>query len=939
MPRNEWPDDDPLPERLSRALGARYRVEGTLGAGGMGKVYLARDLTLDRRVAVKVIPPELATARAVERFRREARTLADLTHPNVVPVYDFGESEGLLYYTMQYIEGETVKARIERGPMATAETLGVATQLLEALEAVHRRGIVHRDVKPSNMMLVDARLVLVDFGISKRMTSSDETLTEPDGFIGTHGYTAPEAMSGEATAQSDLYSAGIVIYECLTGREWLGTGEPDAADWSDVPADLRGPLVRALALDSANRWPNAARFKKALLRRGPRWPTWTRVGGAAALAAVAVSSLLWIAWPRGTSSQLLIVVPRFAYTGPPATRWVADSITEQVRRSLAGADVRVASSPRPWRSGLHVAGEVTVSGDSARVALSTQSIRLPAGVHRQWSQWSALADDAAAQVWGEVWKSSAELGPIPFKVIPHDPLVFERFVHGERAFALARWPVAAEAYARAEDLDSTCLLCSWRLHDVGRWLSTAPDDDRYRRLLLYADSFPPHYRAVIRAAVVPTVSRVDSLRVAVKRWPDFWTAWFHLAEELFHRGPLTGYARREAEAAYVQVTRLRPTFAPAWHHLVWLRTAEGDRAGAEEALAKLAQSGTPEDFFSLAVSGYVTVGFAWRFLPTDSARAVTEGILASPAIDAFPDLGAGARFLVGFDAAQGAIAVARLLEHDRSPTAMRSALLAEVLANVALGRPAAVREAMARLRANFDSPEIGLFAAQLDAVLALFGPADQNAVGPVAPRLGEYLVPLPGAEMQRRRAAYLIALLAGTSSEAMTTSGHDSSLGNEPGVGPLNIEPFSTLLRADSQARRGEFEQAVTTSLALVGSLDSSESVADPFFRTVHHLKRAEWLARLNHVELAYRELGWFENSDIEGGYPTGDPKNVEVDWAFGTEARWRRARLYDGAGHLAPLACAGYRAVVRNWSDGETAYAARADTARERLLALGCPE
>ena len=202
-------------ERVRAALAPKgYAVLRELGSGGMGIVVLARQGRLDRLVAVKVIRPEMHTAIVTERFRREAVTLAGLSHPNIVPVYEADDADGFTYYTMQFLEGETVADRLRKGPMPAEEVRKVGRDLLDALELAHAHGVIHRDVKPANVFLTDGRAVLVDFGIAKRVPQQGdapdggEELTTPGVRVGTPGYMSPEQLSGaEATPASDLYAA------------------------------------------------------------------------------------------------------------------------------------------------------------------------------------------------------------------------------------------------------------------------------------------------------------------------------------------------------------------------------------------------------------------------------------------------------------------------------------------------------------------------------------------------------------------------------------------------------------------------------------------------------------------------------------------------------------------------------------------------------------
>ncbi len=212
-----------LAERLKVALAGRYTIEGELGRGGMGVVFLARDLKHGRRVAVKVLPPELAHSLGAERFLREIRTTAKLTHPHVLTLHDSGESDGLLYYIMPFVEGESLAEKLAReGPLPVEEALRIACEVADALAEAHSLGVVHRDIKPGNILLSGGRHVCVaDFGLARAVFSaSNRQLTASGVAIGSPAYMSPEQIEeGEKVdARSDLYSLGCVLYEMLTGR-------------------------------------------------------------------------------------------------------------------------------------------------------------------------------------------------------------------------------------------------------------------------------------------------------------------------------------------------------------------------------------------------------------------------------------------------------------------------------------------------------------------------------------------------------------------------------------------------------------------------------------------------------------------------------------------------------------------------------------------------
>ena len=220
-----------MPESLAAgAILAHYRIVSRLGGGGMGEVYLAEDLNLERPVALKILPPEVAhDADRMRRFVQEAKTASALSHPNVARVFEIGEADGVSFLAMEYIKGETLDAHIAGAPLPLAEAIGIAMQVADALDAAHAKGIVHRDIKPANIMIAPrGHVSVLDFGLAKMKppaagsgTSRTATqfLTDPGMVMGTVHYMSPEqALGREADARSDLFSLGVVLYEMATGR-------------------------------------------------------------------------------------------------------------------------------------------------------------------------------------------------------------------------------------------------------------------------------------------------------------------------------------------------------------------------------------------------------------------------------------------------------------------------------------------------------------------------------------------------------------------------------------------------------------------------------------------------------------------------------------------------------------------------------------------------
>jgi serine/threonine-protein kinase len=278
----------PLPARLAEALGDAYTIEGEIGRGGMGVVYRARDERLQRRVAIKVLPPELAFQQDIrERFTREAQTAARLSHPHIVPIHSVGEGQGLVYFVMGYVDGESVAARIRRrGNLPVEEARRIMMETADALSAAHALSVIHRDIKPDNILLegTRGRVMVTDFGIAKALSgTSGATLTGIGVAIGTPAFMSPEQAAGERDidGRSDLYSLGVVTYQMLTGA--LPFNAPSVAGIlmkqitepapdlrmkrPDTPEDLALAVGRCLEKDPESRWATADALRRALESR------------------------------------------------------------------------------------------------------------------------------------------------------------------------------------------------------------------------------------------------------------------------------------------------------------------------------------------------------------------------------------------------------------------------------------------------------------------------------------------------------------------------------------------------------------------------------------------------------------------------------------------------------------------------------------------------
>ncbi|MFL5505387.1 MAG: protein kinase domain-containing protein, partial [Gemmatimonadales bacterium] len=373
--------------QVTRALAGRYKIERVLGEGGMATVYLAEDARHKRKVAVKVMRPELAATMGADRFLREVEIAARLQHPHILPLYDSGQSDGLLYYVMPLVEGESLRERLVRdGKLPAEEALRLAREIAEALAYAHKRGIVHRDIKPANILLNEGHALVADFGIARAVEDGGgESLTKTGLAVGTPQYMSPEQATGEkdVDGRADVYATGAVLYEMLSGEPpFTGanaravltrslTEMPKAL--SEVRSGLTGEVdtvvMRALAKSAGERHGTTEAFVAALesarqsiisrsgqvpvaapptqmlqqpAAKGPFTLRNVAFAAVAALALWAVSATFLATrggtaagTPSGPAGNRVAVLP-FQNQGAAADEYFADGIADEVRGKLSG---------------------------------------------------------------------------------------------------------------------------------------------------------------------------------------------------------------------------------------------------------------------------------------------------------------------------------------------------------------------------------------------------------------------------------------------------------------------------------------------------------------------------------------------------------------------------------------------------------------------------
>jgi serine/threonine protein kinase/Flp pilus assembly protein TadD len=333
-------------ERIRGAFSDTYTIDRELGRGGMATVYLAQDAKHERLVALKVLHPDLAASLGPDRFLREIKLAARLNHPHILPLHDSGEASGFLYYVMPYVEGESLRERLDRDhQLPIDEAVHHTRAIASALDYAHRQGIVHRDIKPENVMLYEGEAMVMDFGIAKAVSSAgSDTITQTGMMIGTPAYVSPEQAAGEPNldGRSDQYSLGCVLYEMLSGERPFTGATPQAVMTkrfteavkpvrtirSSVPEPVEKALTRAMSVDAGARYKTAAQFAQALAAGSVTTPTDTTT-----LPQQAVSS-----------AKSVAVLPFANMSNDAENEYFADGMAEEIINALSKIQsLRVAS--------------------------------------------------------------------------------------------------------------------------------------------------------------------------------------------------------------------------------------------------------------------------------------------------------------------------------------------------------------------------------------------------------------------------------------------------------------------------------------------------------------------------------------------------------------------------------------------------------------------
>src|SRR5215213_8673266 len=625
---------------LADGLRDRYLLERELGRGGMATVYLARDLRYDRPVALKVLHQELAQALGPERFVQEIKVAARLQHPHLLPVFDSGTAKQRgsavesLWFTMPYVAGESLRQRLAREPqLPLRDAVRIAVEVADALGYAHRQGLVHRDVKPENILLSGDHCVLADFGVAQALDAAGgERLTETGITFGTPLYMSPEQASAERRldGRSDIYSLGCVLYEMLagdppfTGRtaqaiiaRRLSEPVPHLRPLRDVPHSVEEVVAKALARSPADRFVDTAQFAQALQ--------------AAAGALVTVAALLGLyrglrRAPAVTLDRNLLAIAPFDVLDPSLQLW-REGLGDILSRSLDAAGPLRTVSPtvalRRWegradrasaealgrrtRAGLVVFGTVVPKGrDSVSIRAGVVDAGSGSGqreveVSGETARMGELADSLGIRILQALGRSRA-IGSVRQVSMGSRSLpALKAFLQGEQFYRQGLWDSALARYDEAIATDSGFALALGRMNRVLTWHPPTagaylPGEEYARRSTLYNHGLSPRESLLIVSdsfgvaaagstgpnAYADNFRSLAALEEAVRRYPGDPEAWYVLGEMRMHAPfPLHPPPATVLET-FTRSTALDSAFAPAYEHMPDLAIQVGHPALARK---------------------------------------------------------------------------------------------------------------------------------------------------------------------------------------------------------------------------------------------------------------------------------------------------------------------------------------------------------------------
>jgi tRNA A-37 threonylcarbamoyl transferase component Bud32/tetratricopeptide (TPR) repeat protein len=625
-------------------LGGRYVIDREIGRGGMATVFVAEDLRQRRRVAVKILRPDVALALGSQRFLSEIEIASRLTHPHILPVHDSGEDAGVLYYVMPYVEGESLREKLNRGGrLPVEEALAIAREIADALAYAHDLDVVHRDIKPGNVLLLAGHAVVADFGVARAISAAaDERVTSAGFIVGTPVYMSPEQAAGDTLdGRADVYGLGCVAYEMLTGTPpFLGETphevfakhrsarpRPVRDLRPEVPVPAAEAIERALGKLPEDRFASSREFAAAL-RAPAQWERGQRPhrgAGLIALAAVlAVAAGLAVRADRQAGADLpappaILVLPLDGDSAAASAGGLgADARFAELIGWMPGLrGTRAEGLPRGgWRwadlplpellawgrkqGGRYLlAGELLPQGAGRRVTVDLYATATGERLsHAVDTTAGADVGPAIGRLAADVVRTVArreglQLGAAGAVLASTNvmPAVGHMMQAQQKFWASDLAGTASELHAAVE-ADSSCGLAYLRLSEAERWRHDSPAAlEAVEAGLRRTDGMAPRWAQLLEAQRYLVLGYGDSaiatFQSAVLDERDDVDGWLGLGEALVHYGGFSGASPQDARPAFERLAALDSTFAPIYYHLVDLAVYAGDSQAATSALGRV----------------------------------------------------------------------------------------------------------------------------------------------------------------------------------------------------------------------------------------------------------------------------------------------------------------------------------------------------------------
>ena len=617
-----------LSERVQSVLGDAYHIERELPPGGMSRLFLATERSLDRQVVVKILPPELASEVSAARFQREVTLAAHLQHPHILPVLSAGSRDGILYYITPYVDGESLRQLLDREPKLPVNTaIRILTETAGALARAHAAGVIHRDIKPENILLQDGHALLADFGVARALheATGSNRLTDVGTGIGTPGYMAPEQIAGDRNvdARADVYALAVVGYEMLAGKppfagvtpqavaaaQFTRTATPLIQLRPEVPRLISDAITRALAKDPDARFASAAEFRDLLAAGAPsstKRPTRAVAITIAAVLVVAIGgALLWRTrtHPAVPLDDNLIAVEPFTVLDPSLEVW-REGMVDVLAQNFDGAGPLRTVSPtlivhrgrdgtatpadfaRQLGAGLAITGRIERSGtDSVRVSASFVNVHTsrPGEVmdYRGRTDHMDVVTDSLTVALLRSLARTHTVGVARGSLAGAKSLsALKALLESEQAYRRGQWDSAQKAAQEAIRLDSTFALAYYWYGYAAAWAEGYDSLTlKYARLAqAHNHGLSPRDSLLIAADVndyqfssYHEQTQLFALAATgIQRYPDDPLMWGNLGEIREHvgLGQHVGVTPRAILDAFAHAIALDSNFAPAYVHAI-----------------------------------------------------------------------------------------------------------------------------------------------------------------------------------------------------------------------------------------------------------------------------------------------------------------------------------------------------------------------------------